>query len=93
MHHTGVETYGGFLDLLVHMSDHTDVVHSCAPVLEHVRDHLSAAADHLSADHLRCKCTQVVCTCAHAQQTEEGGRVHLNRTHENFTLVIFAYHA
>ena len=38
------------MDLLVHMSVHTGVVHQCAPFLEHIRDHLSAV--HLSADHL-----------------------------------------
>ena len=38
------------MDLFDHMSDHTGVVHSRAPFLEHMHDHLSA--DHLSADHL-----------------------------------------
>ena len=35
--------YWAFLERFVHMSDHTGVVHSCAPVLEHMHDHLSCA--------------------------------------------------
>ena len=38
--------FGDLMDLFDHMSDHTGVVHSCAPFLEHMRDHLSA--DHLT---------------------------------------------
>ena len=38
------------MGLFDHMSDHTGVVHSRAPFLEHMHDHLSA--DHLSAEDL-----------------------------------------